>query len=824
MNIQKINKKWVLFGCVVLVGGIVFELLKETKQITQPTPTEFVIRKEKRKELKKHRKAWMENMYRSHPDDDWKQMDAITRENTTKKTRVKRQSILQNGLHSELTDNYEIIREREIEGTWIERGSNNLAGRIRTADIDFDNNLIYCASSGGNIWKGSLEGENWQSLNDYMQIKGITFLRIIENGNLNRLLIGSDKGFYYSDDDCLTLHEATGLEFLSYGNMRRMVMQAETNHIYALVNEGSNRAIYRSINLGESFEHVLSLNASQGLPNESISHFDIFTPRYTYDAIYVLNDNSFYKIENDNIDWIADLPGNYSDSVLLTGGTGVSGAFFYAHVGDRIFRSTNGGNTWSDRGNSPSDWWFTINSFNASNLERDRIFIGGMELFGSTNGANNWSLVNNWYDYYNDMEGKLHADIPEIRFFLDNEYNEIALISTDGGLYTSDDYLNSVHNLSLNGLGVSQYYSTYTQRHEPYAIFAGSQDQGLQRSLVDNNGIRDFEQIISGDYGHLVSNDDGHSIWTNYPGFTIYYSNIEHSDWSISLDFPGNGHMWLAPLMEHPYSAQKAILGGGGVSGGNHLIELSVQGNQIIYNEQNYNFSGTVSAMEYSPINPSYRYVLTENGKFYYSSNDGENWNVTSNFTGPTPQYFYGSTIWASAQELGKVTIGGSGYSNAPVYVSYNHGQTFTAMDNGLPNTLVYQLYGTPDDILLFAATEVGPYVYSQNEEEWISIAGISAPDQTYWTVDFIPELNTARFATYGRGIWDFVLNDGYEIIMGDVNDDENVNIQDVIIMVNFVINGWVPTENQMQSADFNEDGMIDVLDIIMTVNIILDR
>ena len=84
----------------------------------------------------------------------------------------------------------------------------------------------------------------------------------------------------------------------------------------------------------------------------------------------------------------------------------------------------------------------------------------------------------------------------------------------------------SVFVSSLSGLGVSQYYSTYSQRFEPYRIFAGSQDQGLQKSVTENDGIQDFEQIISGDYGHLVSGDEGVSIWTNYPGFTIYYPNI----------------------------------------------------------------------------------------------------------------------------------------------------------------------------------------------------------------------------------------------------------------------------------------------------------
>jgi hypothetical protein len=229
-----------------------------------------------------------------------------------------------------------------------------------------------------------------------------------------------------------------------------------------------------------------------------------------------------------------------------------------------------------------------------------------MEVFKSSNGGDDWTLVNPWWEYYNDIESKLHADIPEIRFYLNEEYNEVALISTDGGLYISDDYLSSVQNISLSGLGVSQYYSTYSQRFMPYSIFAGSQDQGLQKSITYNQGVQDFEQIISGDYGHLVSGDNGISIWTNYPGFTIYYPNIANSNASMSLDFPGSGYLWIAPLMAHPSSPEKVILGGGGVSGGNHLVELSVFGNQITYDEYLFNFSGTISAMGYSSIDSSY--------------------------------------------------------------------------------------------------------------------------------------------------------------------------------------------------------------------------
>ena len=88
------------------------------------------------------------------------------------------------------------------------------------------------------------------------------------------------------------------------------------------------------------------------------------------------------------------------------------------------------------------------------------------------------------------------------------------------------------------------------------------------------------------------------------------------------------------------------------------------------------------------------------------------------------------------------------------------------------------------DDNIIFAATEIGPYAYLANQEEWFLLSGLSAPDQTYWSVDFIPEINTARFGTYGRGIWDFVLDENYDLIIGDVNQDNNINIQDIIIIL----------------------------------------
>jgi len=54
--------------------------------------------------------------------------------------------------------------------------------------------------------------------------------------------------------------------------------------------------------------------------------------------------------------------------------------------------------------------------------------------------------------------------------------------------------------------------------------------------------------------------------------------------------------------------------------------------------------------------------------------------------------------------------------------------------------------------------------------------------------------------------------------ILGDINNDQIIDILDIVIAVNIVINGEFN-----QSADLNLDGIVNILDIILLVNIILN-
>ncbi len=61
------------------------------------------------------------------------------------------------------------------------------------------------------------------------------------------------------------------------------------------------------------------------------------------------------------------------------------------------------------------------------------------------------------------------------------------------------------------------------------------------------------------------------------------------------------------------------------------------------------------------------------------------------------------------------------------------------------------------------------------------------------------------------------------EYTLGDVNSDNDINVLDVVLIVNFILNLQEPDPVQTLAADLNEDGIINVLDVISLINMIVN-
>lgn len=744
----------VLVGLSVLTSGsIFFSHIKESKFLPVPGET-LVLRKDDSGEEEEHRlrKEWIEKIHRTAPGVDWRAMDKQTRLNRYAEFVASRQA-------GRSASDPVVILDGMLQGRWVEKGSNNLAGRTRFADYDTVSRKIYLVSDGGNVWKGNLDGSGWEVLNDQLQFESPSMIRVIRrNGNMRILVSTWDKFAYYSDDDGVTWEQSTGFEDLTDWDQRleRMVVaDDEPATVYALASApGSNGSsqflwIYRSIDMGTSFQRYQQIPSSQ---NASVSNADLWMPQYGYTDPFVIFNNKSFRVNTVDSQLVAlsDVFPSGSGYSMLTGFLESNGnSRLYAYVNQVVYKSLDAGLTWSqtiDLGKDP----FFKSSFSASVTSPDILYFGDIECNRSQNAGQSFARISEWFEYYDNIVNRLHADIPSVNCLLDENGEEFQLINTDGGTYYSNTNASIVENISLEGLNVSQYYSTLTAAYDTNILYVGAQDQGFQLSTSDNGGVLDFTQVISGDYGHIVSSNDGGSIWMVYPGFAIFYPDGTANN-GYTWDFDGNNSFWMPPLMPDPDNETVCYM-----ANGLRMLKLEFTGAGIDATQLPTLFLGGISSMAISPVDNNRWYVMTETGRFYQSMNRGETWTITTVTDAPGGNYLYGAQILPSTVNPDVVYVCGSGYSNPPVFKSGDNGASFEPMNVGMPSTMVFRMAAAPNDEFIFAATEVGPYVYTPSDQQWHFLGGGFAPEQTYWWVEYIPQMKTARFASYGRGIWDF--------------------------------------------------------------------
>jgi hypothetical protein len=689
--------------------------------------------------MKRRREEWIEGMHRA-PDVDWRQIEQENRRALS-------------------LERFARVESGQLTNQWTELGSANLAGRTMAAAPDGSGRL-YIGSHQGGVWRGTTAGENWTAISDGLGLGSHQVLAVPqEESSLEPgVVLTLGRTTIYG-----TIHATTD------GGANWFVPEGlpdEISEATRLVQAASDfRTIYllcrgrRAVG-GGGFEwgYFLSRSTDGGVTFEHRYTFpnspkcDIWMNRVSGGDLFLLSGNTLHNSIDNGLTFqaVGSIPEASTSEVILTGSeAGAPTLYAAVRVASqwKIYRSADAGATWSWR-NNPTIWWRT---FNASIVDPDLVYFGEVHAWRSTNGGATFAKINDWTQYYGDPENKLHADIPGINiYWVDTQ--EVTYINTDGGTYVSYDSGLTVRNLSLWGLGVSEYYSTLTSATRPDLIAAGSQDQGYQVSLEgDIRGpYLQFEQLISGDYGHLTSYSRDHNwVYCVYPGFILGQMNENPPYGLFQLDFPVTDHLWMPPILADPVDRQVFYFCG------DHIWKYTRSGNTQIHSriELPHDFGSAVTGLAISSANPDYWHAATNVG-LWYSHDGGSTWTETAH--GPNPHYFYGTTLVASPDDTNLAYAGGSGYQGNPVWRTTDGGVTWTGMSDGLPSTLVYELaLGGSFLTDLYAATESGPYGFNSDTGQWESLLGTEAPLTTYWTVEWVPEIQTVRFGTYGRGIWD---------------------------------------------------------------------
>jgi len=751
-----------------------------------PTPTEINMSAEEKMreeaESQEEREAWFEDMHRVAPGVDWKAIESRTRYERHQKRVAQKYSANHRG------GGEEVLADGNLIGEWEERGSKNQAGRVVATDYDPIADEIWLISDGGTLFKGPRDGSDWQVINDDLKFND-GFLKAIPHNGARRWLAFIDDEPHYSDDEGVSWISSFGVAYSeSSGSFHEpVILDDADNSIYVLSKStgSSDVALYRSTDHGQIFIQIHSWG---------VNDFRRFRMRAAHnsDALYIMyrgGDSegllNVFKVNGAQIEVIGNSGislgnqrVNFSASVVDTD------TILYTHDGDmNMHRSMDGGVTWEERGEMPITPW-SVGIYVAKS-DPNILYTGNIECYQSSDGGQTWVSLGDWWEYYNDVEFSIHADMMNFAEYYTSDNQRFMLISNDGGLTISnDDYFNlfnGYQNIGMENLNVSQYYDVRTD-FDPsnYFIYAGAQDQGFQRAFTNfsNEGTLEFEQTISGDYGHISFSKNGERMWAVYPGGLVhYYDDPEYGGvadgWTIESNTESPA--WIPPMMDAPNQEEDHvfIVGGSAEVDGNgrYIIQLEwinnpgsndyIEATNLPF-EFNTAAAGAPTSIAASKIDYNRWYVATSNGGFLTSNDYGQTWNISSADV-PDGQYLYGQAILPSVVDIETVYLGGSGYSNAGVIKSIDGGATFSDMSNGLPSTMVYDLATNSDESLIFAATQAGPYVYVVAEDLWYDMSGMYAPAQTYWSVEFLEEEDgsaTVRYGTYGRGIWDFKIVD----------------------------------------------------------------
>jgi hypothetical protein len=687
---------------------------------------------------------WIESRHRAAPGFDWHAIEAANLQAALARVAAK---------------------ARGPQPVWHERGPLNMTGSTVVTAIRPDGKTLLVGSSLGGLFSGAPGGRAWTRLTDSLggYLEGFvvssppeTWAAAVDSRGGGRVYASRNRGATWSAAQGLpplfTIHQ-----LVQDGGDHRTV------YLLAMIQQDDGAVLpilARSRDGGLSFSVTYRWNAFE--------RPGLWTSRTGAGPLYVVSRGQLWVSTDHGSSFspqgqAIDPQAKYA----ILCGSEAGAPTLYAAVGQGnspsdLFVSEDGGRTWEKRFRFTGSAIFG-NSLAASTQDPDLVLFGNQDGWRSTDGGRNFATINDWWDYYDRPADRLHADIRGLQFAT-YRGRETLFLDTDGGTYMSTDGGAGVQNITQNGLGNAQFYSTWSSAANPDLFLAGSQDQGFQRSMPPPHGSRagaplGTVQVISGDYSGLTSaSHDLANVFAVYPGSLLV---LAASGDPLSALFAPLPKMttsgFFAATAADPDDPSTVYVAG------DHIWQLRyLGGTDLAQTELPQSFSPDkvdyVSALAIAPADHAVWYAATSEGHLWYSRDHGATWTESDTTEGQLP-YSSNSALLVSPSDPLTCFAGGSGYGSPPVLVTRDGGVHWSPLSNGLPSTVVWSLaFDGPATRTLYAATDAGPFVFNAATSTWRSLLGGGSPVVTYYSVEGVPSQHLVRFGTYGRGVWDYVV------------------------------------------------------------------
>jgi len=648
-------------------------------------------------------------------------------------------------------------------------GPGGMSGRVTSIAAEPGNeSVIYVGTASGGLWKTSNGGTNFEPLFDEQQVASIGAVAV-DPSNPDVIWAGTGEG-----NPRNSLNGGYGIyKSLDGGRSWKLTGLEETRHIHRIIVHPSKpevvyvgaigspwgphaqRGVYKTTDGGLTWEKVLFVNESTGVADLVID------PRNPDKLLAAMWEHRrwpwFFKSGGPGSGIYMTVDGGEEwkklthEDGLPKGELGRIGlaisksdpAYIYALVESEknaIYRSTDGGYTWSRRGdrNIGSRPFYYADIYVDPENE-NRLYSLYSMVNVSQDGGMTFSTLISYNIHLDHHAWWIHPDNPD--FMIDGN---------DGGLaITYDRGANWRH---VTNLPVSQFYHIRVDDEIPYNLYGGMQDNGSWRGPAytwTGGGIINtfWDFLIGGDGFDVVPvPGDPATCYAQSQQGNVRRINLQTGE-SVDIKPARTGEEplrfhWNAAIAQDPFDVNTIYFGSQFVhrstDRGDSWTMISPDLTTNDTAKQNYGESGgltydvtgaethtTILAISPSPVDADVIWVGTDDGNIQVTTDGGKRWTNCSPRIREFPDSAWVPQIVPSVKNAGEAFVVVNNYRRNDyqpyLYHTTDFGNKWTRMvDESDVDGFVLSFAQDPlEPDLQFLGTEYGLYVTIDGGEYW---------------------------------------------------------------------------------------------------------
>jgi photosystem II stability/assembly factor-like uncharacterized protein len=615
-----------------------------------------------------------------------------------------------------------------------------------------NSNIIYAGTgeangghnnfAGGGIYKSTNGGQSWESKGLQKTVSiGRIVISPVDPLKIYAAAVGSyfgpnpDRGIYRSDNGgnswtkILFVTDSTGaidiaMDQVNPDNLLAAMWQ-RTRYPNGGSLSGVTSGIYKSTNGGNNWT---ALGAANGLPNPLTANAGRIGI-----SISRSNPNVAYALYNNNTTYLG------------------------------FFKTINGGLNWTNAnpngtlqdGFSTFSWYFGNVRVHPANP--DIVYVLDFEIMKSTNSGTTW---------VSQTTGDIHVDNHALAFKPGDP--NVIIEGNDGGIFNSANSGNSWS--KVEALPFTQFYEIGLDKINPQRLYGGTQDNGTNRTTT--GALNDWESIYGGDgfyvvvdftnpnviYAESQNGGLGKSIngGVSFSGATSGISSSEKTNWSTPVIMDPNNNNILY------YGTNKVYRTTNGADSWTAVSPDLTNGNQTRL--------GSVTTIAVAPSNSNVIIAGTDDANVWITSNNGSNWTKVSSSL--PYRWITRVAVDPVNENIAYVTYNGLKWKDPQPHIfrTTNKGASWTDISSNLPDAPVNAFAIDPTrPNVLFAGSDVGAYVSFNTGQTW-QFLGQGLPMVSVYDLKVHPTANYLAAGTHGRSMYKIDLAQVVGISSGSEN------------------------------------------------------